>query len=211
MSTDTRIATLESQVRTLKRMLFGVFGVVVVGGLLAATSLQSVPDVIQAKKFEVVNGEGKVIVELSNLSGGGVDNGMLVTRNSAGKTLVILAASSAGGMVITENGKGKRLVQLTANSYGHGLVRTENGEGGILVDLASTSEGSGMIATENGNGGVLVKLSAGGPGIGTVTTKNGKGQTVVELTASMELSSSGGFDVTGLVSTESYNMKELQR
>ena len=61
MSTDTRIESLETQVRTLKRMLFGVFGLVVVGGLLAATTLQSVPDVIQAKKFEVVNDEGKVV------------------------------------------------------------------------------------------------------------------------------------------------------
>ena len=51
MTTDTRIESLETQVRTLKRMLFGVFGLVVVGGLLAATSLQSVPDVIQAKQF----------------------------------------------------------------------------------------------------------------------------------------------------------------
>ena len=31
MSTDTRIESLESQVRTLKRMLFGVFCLVVVG------------------------------------------------------------------------------------------------------------------------------------------------------------------------------------
>ena len=65
MSTDTRIESLESQVRTLKRMLFGVLGVVIVGGLLAATSLQSVPDVVKAKRFEVVNDEGKVFVLIS--------------------------------------------------------------------------------------------------------------------------------------------------
>ena len=53
MTTDTRIESLETQVRTLKRLLFGVFGLVVVGGLLAVTTLQSVPDVIQAKKFEL--------------------------------------------------------------------------------------------------------------------------------------------------------------
>ena len=53
MSTDERVACLENQVRMLKRMLFGVFGLVLVGGLVSATNLQNVPDVIQAKKFEV--------------------------------------------------------------------------------------------------------------------------------------------------------------
>ena len=61
MSTDTRIESLETQVRTLKRMLFGVFGLVVVGGLMAATSLQGVPDVVKAKSFEVVHDAGKVV------------------------------------------------------------------------------------------------------------------------------------------------------
>ncbi len=65
MSTDTRIESLETQVRTLKRMLFGVFGLLLVGGLLAATSMQSVPDVVRAKKFEVMNAEGKVGGEMS--------------------------------------------------------------------------------------------------------------------------------------------------
>ena len=71
MTESARIASLETQVRILKRMLFGVFGVVVAGAALGATSLQTVPDVIQAKKFEVVNDEGKVLVALGNIKGGG--------------------------------------------------------------------------------------------------------------------------------------------
>ena len=38
MTESARIASLETQVRTLKRMLFGVFGLFLVGGLLAAGS-----------------------------------------------------------------------------------------------------------------------------------------------------------------------------
>ena len=52
---QNEIDDLCNQVRSLKRMLFGMFGLMVVGGLLAATSLQSIPEVIQAKSFEVVN------------------------------------------------------------------------------------------------------------------------------------------------------------
>ena len=55
---------LRNQVRTLKRVVYGACGLLLVGGLLAATSLQSVPDVIQAKKFQVVNDEGLAVVGL---------------------------------------------------------------------------------------------------------------------------------------------------
>ena len=175
MTTDTRIESLETQVRTLKRMLFGVFGVVVVGGLLAATTLQSVPDVIRAKKFEVVNDEGKVIVELWNLEIGGVDNGVLVTRDSAGKALVGLGASSGGGIVVTENGKGQTLVELGVTTEGEGAVQTQNGKGQTLVQLTATTDGKGMVKTENGKGGTLVELGADWGGNGSVTTENGKG------------------------------------
>ena len=58
--TDTdRIETLETQVRTLKKILFGLVALIAVGSLLAANALPKVPDVIQAKKFEVVNDDGK--------------------------------------------------------------------------------------------------------------------------------------------------------
>ena len=111
MTTDTRIESLEIQVRTLKRMLFGVFGLVVVGGLLAATTLQSVPDVIQAKKFEVVNDEGKVVVVMKPVLHQGTHYGFVTTANSKGGTLVRLTSDNKGeGAVLTQDGKG----QITA-------------------------------------------------------------------------------------------------
>ena len=63
MSDASRIESLETQVRALKQMLFGVLALVVVGGLVAATTLQNVPDVIQAKKFELVSAKGNVVGE----------------------------------------------------------------------------------------------------------------------------------------------------
>jgi hypothetical protein len=103
MSTDTRIESLEHQVRTLKRMLFGVFGLVVVGGLLAATTLQSVPDVLRAKSFEVVNGEGKVLGSLKS----GSEGGELGLNSKGGKKMVGLSTGDEGGslMMLTEEQK----------------------------------------------------------------------------------------------------------
>ena len=120
---QNEITELRNQVRTLKRIVYG-FGCVLVAGYAVGTSMQTVPDVIQAKKFEVVNDEGKVIVKLGNLVGGGVDNGILVTRNSKGQTLVELGVIEGGnGADRTQNGKGQTLVELGAGPDG-GFVTT---------------------------------------------------------------------------------------
>ena len=58
MSTDTRIESLETQVRTLRRIVFGCLGLAVICGTLAATAVQGVPEVIKAKEFRVVDETG---------------------------------------------------------------------------------------------------------------------------------------------------------
>ena len=125
---------LRNQVRTLKRIVYGACGLLLVGGLLAATSLQSVPDVVKAKSFEVVNDEGKVIVVMKPVLHQGTHYGYVRTQNSKGQTLVQLGVNTNGeGSVQTENGKGQTLVVLGATTGGEGLVTTENGKGGTLV------------------------------------------------------------------------------
>jgi hypothetical protein len=125
MSTDTRIESLETQVRTLKRMLFGVFGLVVVGGLLAATSLQSVPDFIQAKRFEVVNGEGKIQAMLY----ANPDGGALGVFNKVGKASALVSAEAFGGMLGILNKDGKSVIAMTADADGDGMMITRDSKG----------------------------------------------------------------------------------
>ncbi len=102
---------------------------------------------IQAKKFEVVNDEGKVIVKLGNLVGGGVDNGILVTRKSKGQTLVELGVIEGGnGADRTQNGKGQTIVELGVTEGGNGSVTTKNGKGQTLVELGAGPDG-GFVTT----------------------------------------------------------------
>ncbi len=204
MTESARIASLETQVRTLKRMLFGVFGLVVAGAVLGATSLQTVPDVIQAKKFEVVNGTGTTVVSLDSFEGSGIINsfdkqgnmvylvccvsgphgasGCVNTSNSKGENLVILGANDQGdGAITTWNGKGGRLVEIGATVDRKGVVTTQNGEGAILVNLTSNSIG-GLIQAKSGKGGNLVTLGATRSG-GAVVTNNDKGMALVQISA----------------------------
>lgn len=144
----SRIESLEAQVRSLKRMLVGVFGLVVVGGLLAATSFQGVPDVIQAKKFEVLNGEGQSVVLLSANNSGG----LFEVRNGKGVRLVQLTAHPEGGTISAHNGQGKPLILMGGNESGGGALQTTNNQGHTLVTLGTNTAGGGIVFTENGNG-----------------------------------------------------------
>ena len=147
MTTDSRIESLETQVRTLKRMLFGVFGLVVVGGLLAATSLQSVPDVIQAKKFEVVNDKGKVVSTWHYDYAGG----WFTLRDETGSKafLTLECLDDTGGLLKTQNGKGQELVRLGVTVNGEGMVVTANGKGQELVTLGAMDNGEGITIRES--------------------------------------------------------------
>ncbi len=70
MPTDPRITTLETQVRTLKKLLVAAFGTAALAGLLAATSLQNIPEVVQARKFQVVNANGQVVAQMGATNSG---------------------------------------------------------------------------------------------------------------------------------------------
>ena len=129
---------LRNQIRFLKRTIFGLFGIVTLGGLLAATTLQSVPDVIQAKKFEVVNDEGQVFVLIS---------GSTTQPNS-------IKSRQEGGIISTYNSQGKNLILMGMNNHGSGGIQTMNHTGHTLVSLSTNLEGEGTIITENGKGAV---------------------------------------------------------
>ena len=154
MHTDERFVALESQVRTLKRMLFGVFGVVVVGGLLAATSLQSVPDVIRAKKFEVANGEGKVVASFYANMGGG----MLSFSNKDGEVVAGLGSDevNGGGVLGINNKDGKRVAGIHADENG-GVARVFNNKFTEVAGIRATPDG-GVLGLFNNEGKLTSSL-----------------------------------------------------
>ena len=119
MTHEARIESLENQIRTLKRMLIGLFGLVVFGGLLAATSLQNVPDVIQAKKFEVVSSTGKEVLSLSSDAKGG----QIQVCNQQEVVVGTLGAKASGCQLEFLNRKGKiKTVLAASKEWGGGLM-----------------------------------------------------------------------------------------
>ena len=135
---QAEFASLQSQVRRQRRWNIALGAVVVVGGLMAATGVRSVPDVIQAKKFEVVNDQGVAVVTLMSFEG----HGVIVNLDKKGVATFLV------GHEVGEDG-----VSL-------GSVQTQNGKGGTLVTLGATASGTGVVQTKNGKGQTLVRIGA---------------------------------------------------
>jgi hypothetical protein len=148
---QNEIIELRNQVRTLKRIVYGFGCVLVAGIVVGATSLQTVPDVIQAKKFEVVNDEGKIAATLHCDTTGG---GYFYLNNSNGNKVVVLADPlSEGGTVVLLNNDGKLLSLLGCNQKGGFLsISDKNGKNAANIEARH-------------NGGRMQVLKTGGLGI----------------------------------------------
>ncbi len=163
---------------------------------------KSVPGVIQAKRFEVVDELGTVVLVI----GANNDGGSLSVRNRYGKTLVLAGASEYGGsLVVTNttarqpaynatateagggmqllNAKGKRIFEALAGEAG-GTLHIANQAGQVTATLESTGAGIGTIATFAEDGRELVRLLYSASG-GVIETYNRTGQRLVSLSATV--------------------------
>ena len=137
MQNEERIAVLELQYRNMKRIVLGVAWVIslnfaicsliIVGYFVSTTNA---PDVIQAKKFEVVNDEGKPVVNLYAYDDGGV----LSIQNKEGKSVAALFTNTNGGVLGIHNKDGKQVAKLSAKEGG-GVLKTLDGKGEITSTL----------------------------------------------------------------------------
>ena len=156
-SLEQEVRTLQKQVRRQRRWNIALGALVVVGGLMAATAERSVPEVVQAKKFEVVNDEGKVLVILQSHSLGGDSLGSITTRNGSGKMLVEIAGRTCGfrgnramtGELRIMNGTGLA-AGIGSTEYGDGLIQTRNGRGQVIVEIGSSEEPPAGFEGERG-------------------------------------------------------------
>ena len=142
------ITELRNQVRTLKRIVYGFGCLLVAGIVVGATSMQTVPDVIQAKKFEVVNDEGKVVASFYANMGGG----MLSFSNKDGEVVAGLGSDevNGGGVLGINNKDGKIVAGIFANKDG-GVVRVLNNKFTEVAGIRATPDG-GVLGLFNNEG-----------------------------------------------------------
>jgi len=142
----SEIDVLKAQVKTLKRIVYGVVCLLVAGIALAATSMQGVPDILQAKMFEVMNDDGEVAGVFSADTRGA---GFLYTKNADGRVTTELFCDGGGdGQIEVWNQNGTLCVELYGDSDGDGRLRIYNQNGGLGVDLFGAADG-GILQLES--------------------------------------------------------------
>jgi len=121
-------------------------------------------DVVQAKSFEVVNDDSKVLARFSSAAGKGeirmfradgsplvnvsssTDNtGRVELFNANGKSMITLSSSTSGaGSILLNNSLGEPSVQMASNTHGHGGLWVYNAEGkriAVITTSGATSDG----------------------------------------------------------------------
>ena len=161
--------------------------------LSSATRQERIPDVVKARKFEVVNKDGKPVAAMVATENGG----LVAVRNKAGKgRAVSMLVGADGGSVYVRNKDGKPVIALVASKYG-GMVAVNNKAGKNVAGMTADEDG-GTVAVcnkagkpvafmgtgEDGNGGsVLVVNKDGKPAAGMNVDKDGGGLVGVFSTA----------------------------
>lgn len=146
---------------------------------MAFRSPKTVPDVIQAKRFEVVDDYGNVLVNLTQDDG----KGLIKTYNKEGKKLVnITYTTNQEGYIGLEDGKGQETMRLSSsNEGGGGYIGVFNPLGKRTLTLCNDESG-GNIYVSNSNGDTRATMQCNSSAGGFLGLYNSSGYTAVKLT-----------------------------
>jgi hypothetical protein len=146
---------------------------------MAFKSPKTVPEVIQAKRFEVVDYNGKVLAMISQDDG----KGIIKTYNKEGKKLVnITYTSNQEGYIGLENGIGQETMRLSSsNDGGGGYIGVFNPSGKRTLTICNDESG-GNIYVGNSNGDTRAVMQCNSSEGGFLGLYNSLGYTAVKLT-----------------------------
>jgi hypothetical protein len=162
-SLEHRIAQLEKNIRFYRVVFTGFIIVSAAAVSMSFRSKTPVPDVVQAKAFQVVDDAGNVLVEINKEDG----NGQLSTYSPTGTRLVSLFTSDAGcGAINTFNYDGKAIFKVTNTAGGGGYMALFNNDKKEIAELGVTDMGSGYfrINDNTGNKQAWITYTKGGGG-----------------------------------------------
>ena len=152
--------------RRWRRAALAIGAIAVAFGAMAATQSARTPDVIRARRFEVVDQHDKIVL----LAGIGQNGGQIDVWGAGGTNVVRVSANTDGGDIVVWNGKGQAVGAMYATSAG-GRVEASMPEGAAIlraegaapsVVLADGDSRPRFVATVAGDAaGVSVRHSAG--------------------------------------------------
>jgi hypothetical protein len=112
---------------------------------------------VQAKSFEVVNDDSKVLAKFSSISG----KGDFRTYRADGSQLVSVSSSSDdSGRIDVYNADGKPIITLSTSTTGAGSLVVNNSAGARSIQIGSTPDKNGGIWIYNAEGSRIATITA---------------------------------------------------
>jgi len=162
-------------------LLFGVCVMLVVGQITQSDKSTSalgseVYDVIKAKKIEIINDEGKAVIDLRFTP----DGGLVLINDNNSNPIVQIANTDTGGFCTIVDKNNKPMVSLKANPKGGLIVLFGKNYNKSAAITLNSSENGGEIRIKNKDGKSLITLEVDEHGTGKVGAwdTKGKGQTL---------------------------------
>jgi len=160
-SIEHRLAALERDLAATRRsarryrivsaaLLLALAGL----GGMAATTDAGVADVIHARRFEVLDEDGKLLLALSGATFGG----QIDIWNRAEQNLLRLGGSSHGGDLALWNKSGVNVFGAYATRDG-GMASVWNNDGRQVFSASSKTDGGGQIDLGNKSGQTVATLN----------------------------------------------------
>jgi hypothetical protein len=152
-------------------------GGLVLAGLLLGAADEAAPEVVQSRRFEVVDEIGTVQLVL----GTNREGGSLSVRDRLGRTVLLFATNDEGGTMVMTHPALERpgaIVRSTANG---GSVQL-NGRDGQPIVVTGTTAGD-ALSIGDGRGGHAHVLGAASDGAAAWTAHGGEGARIASLSA----------------------------
>jgi hypothetical protein len=149
-SHEQRINSLERQNRRMKWLVASIALLATTGAIIGQTARPQIPQVIQARSFEVVNEQGEKLITLGSYRFGG----LLVTRSHEGDKLCVMGGTGRGdGTITTYSGEVKRgVVLLTGDEHG-GFVSVMSNAGTMAAGIGVDEKHAGIVTVRDVQGG----------------------------------------------------------
>lgn len=195
---EERLKFLEARLRRYQGLTI-IIGVVLVA-LVTISATPTIPDVIKARKFEVVNPQGVTVATLKSWElGGWLDirnNEGNITTNinqsddgigaigiySKGENdLITIGSGNLAGIIQVYSKEGKNLIFIGSDEGGDGLIRVKSREGKGRIFLGTNkSETGGYVVVTNkiGEGVITLQVDEYGNGEVRAWNRKGKGRTL---------------------------------
>lgn len=175
---EMRLQKLEASNRRYKTILLLMIASFTIL-FMAFRNPQVVPEVLQAKKFEIVDDRGNVLVNLSQDAG----KGIIKTYNQDGKKLVNITYTSKNeGYLGIEDGAGQETMRFSSsNDGGGGYIGVYNPSGKRTMTLCNDNSG-GNIYLGNSNGDTRATMQCNAEAGGFLGLYNSTGYTAIKLT-----------------------------